>query len=221
MKAAFNGVPSLSVLDGWWIEGCIEGATGWAIENADTEAGEADSLYEKLEKQIAPLYANPTAWAVMQRHCVAVNGSFFNTHRMLQQYFTNAYFPKAELSAARTPPTPGRPHHRRGPHRRTGPRLNRSPLLSLNLNSVILRRRRRICLCRCLSSSHPTPKSRHPDRSSGRFHRPLRSGGTPRISLLRLLVLPQKTVSSPQITNPSQINPLQSIKLGRELPPQR
>ena len=103
MKAAFNGVPSLSVLDGWWIEGCVEGSTGWAIENADTETGEAASLYEKLEKSIAPLYANPTAWATMQRHCIAVNGSFFNTHRMLGQYFTNAYFPKSEIHVDTTP----------------------------------------------------------------------------------------------------------------------
>ncbi len=108
MKAAFNGVPSLSVLDGWWIEGCVEGATGWAIENADTEDGEAASLYEKLEKQIAPLYANPTGWATMQRHCIAVNGSFFNTHRMLHQYFINAYFPRTEIAAYATPPTPQR-----------------------------------------------------------------------------------------------------------------
>jgi starch phosphorylase len=104
MKAALNDVPSLSILDGWWIEGCVEGATGWAIENAATEAGEAASLYDKLEKQIAPLYANPTAWATMQRHCIAVNGSFFNTHRMLQQYITNAYFPKIELPTAVSEP---------------------------------------------------------------------------------------------------------------------
>ena len=95
MKAALNGVPSLSILDGWWIEGCAESVTGWAIEDAETEALEADSLYTKLENAIAPLYAKPTAWARMQQHCIAMNGSFFNTHRMLGQYFTNAYFPKA------------------------------------------------------------------------------------------------------------------------------
>lgn len=94
MKAAMNGVPSLSVLDGWWIEGCAEGVTGWAIEDGETEAAEAASLYDKLEHSIAPMYKNPEAWARMQRHCVAINGSFFNTHRMLAQYFTNAYFPQ-------------------------------------------------------------------------------------------------------------------------------
>jgi glycogen phosphorylase len=94
MKAALNGVPSLSVLDGWWIEGCAEGVTGWAIEDGETEAAEAASLYEKLEHSIAPLFAQTAAWAKMQQHCVAINGSFFNTHRMLHQYVTNAYFPQ-------------------------------------------------------------------------------------------------------------------------------
>jgi starch phosphorylase len=94
MKAALNGVPSLSVLDGWWIEGCAEGVTGWAIEDGDTEEAEAASLYEKLEHSIAPLYKDPAGWARMQQHCVAINGSFFNTHRMLGQYVANAYFPQ-------------------------------------------------------------------------------------------------------------------------------
>ena len=91
MKAALNGVPSLSILDGWWIEGCAEDTTGWAIEDGETEAEEAASLYDKLENSIAPMYANPSAWGAMQRHCIAMNGTFFNTHRMLGQYFTNSY----------------------------------------------------------------------------------------------------------------------------------
>jgi starch phosphorylase len=103
MKAALNGVPSLSILDGWWIEGCAENTTGWAIEDADTEDAEAASLYEKLEKSVAPLYANPAAWAVMQRHCIAINGSFFNTHRMLAQYLANAYFPSTAHAASNQP----------------------------------------------------------------------------------------------------------------------
>jgi len=94
MKAALNGVPSLSVLDGWWIEGCAEDLTGWAIDDAEDEEGEASSLYDKLENKIAPLYARPNAWARMQQHCIGINGTFFNTHRMLGQYFLNAYFPQ-------------------------------------------------------------------------------------------------------------------------------
>jgi starch phosphorylase len=94
MKAAMNGVPSLSVLDGWWIEGCAEDVTGWAIDDAEDEDGEAASLYDKLENKIAPLYARPNAWARVQQHCIGINGAFFNTHRMLGQYFNNAYFPQ-------------------------------------------------------------------------------------------------------------------------------
>jgi starch phosphorylase len=94
MKAALNGVPSLSVLDGWWIEGCAENVTGWAIDKTDDEDAEASSLYDKLENLIAPLYARPSAWARMQQHCIGINGTFFNTHRMLGQYFSNAYFPQ-------------------------------------------------------------------------------------------------------------------------------
>ncbi|QMV19490.1 alpha-glucan family phosphorylase [Granulicella sp. 5B5] len=100
MKAAVNGVPSLSVLDGWWIEGCAENSTGWAIPDLDNEAAEADALYGKLEHSIAPLFANKPAWAEMQRHCIGMNGSFFNTHRMLGQYISNAYFPPVTVSAA-------------------------------------------------------------------------------------------------------------------------
>ena len=95
MKAALNGVPSLSVLDGWWIEGCAEGNTGWAIEDCDDEATEAGLLYDKLENAVLPLFADKTAWARMQQHCIAMNGTFFNTHRMLGQYVANAYFPEA------------------------------------------------------------------------------------------------------------------------------
>jgi starch phosphorylase len=94
MKAALNGVPSLSVLDGWWVEGCAEDVTGWAIDDADDEDGEAASLYDKLESAIAPLYARPNAWAQLQQHCIGVNGTYFNTNRMLGQYFNNAYFPQ-------------------------------------------------------------------------------------------------------------------------------
>jgi len=94
MKAALNGVPSLSVLDGWWIEGCAENLTGWAIEKTDDEEAEAASLYDKLENLIAPLYQRPSAWAHMQQHCIGINGIFFNTHRMLGQYLSNAYFPQ-------------------------------------------------------------------------------------------------------------------------------
>jgi len=100
MKAALNGVPSLSVLDGWWIEGCAENITGWAIPDGDDETTEADSLYQKLEHSIAPCFADKACWAELRRHCIAMNGSFFNTHRMLGQYVANAYFPLASSIAS-------------------------------------------------------------------------------------------------------------------------
>jgi glycogen phosphorylase len=103
MKAALNGVPSLSVLDGWWVEGCIEGVTGWAIPDSDTQEHEVTSLYDRLEATILPLYyGNPEAWRAIMRSTIALNGSFFNTHRMLQEYISNAYYPdnRASISVA-------------------------------------------------------------------------------------------------------------------------
>ena len=92
--AALNGVPSLSILDGWWIEGCIEGFTGWAIEDGATDAEEAASLYTKLETAVVPLYLKaPEEWARLMRNTLAFNGSYFNTNRMVKQYTRNAYYP--------------------------------------------------------------------------------------------------------------------------------
>ena len=100
MKAALNGVPSFSVLDGWWIEGHIEGVTGWSIGNyhrpGEVEADratEVESLYHKLESVILPLfYKHRDGYLSVMQHAIALNGSFFNTQRMLQQYVTDAYF---------------------------------------------------------------------------------------------------------------------------------
>ncbi|MBI2988664.1 MAG: alpha-glucan family phosphorylase [Deltaproteobacteria bacterium] len=99
MKAALNGVPSLSILDGWWIEGCIEGVTGWSIgedgrgaEEAGDRSKDASSLYDKLEQVIIPLfYQNRDRFIDVMLHSIALNGSFFNTHRMIQQYVLKAY----------------------------------------------------------------------------------------------------------------------------------
>ncbi|MGD0106294.1 MAG: alpha-glucan family phosphorylase [Rhodopila sp.] len=108
MKAALNGVPSLSVLDGWWIEGCIEGITGWAIEDGANDADEANSLYNKLETAIVPLYLDaPEKWARLMRTTLAFNGSYFNTNRMVKQYIRNAYYPVTLIepaSSAKKPP---------------------------------------------------------------------------------------------------------------------
>jgi starch phosphorylase len=105
MKAALNGVPSLSVLDGWWIEGWIEGVTGWAIDSpevAEDPAPEAASLYDKLERVITPMFfGHSEAFAKVMRSAIAINGSYFNTERMVQQYLGNAYFPGEGCSRGR------------------------------------------------------------------------------------------------------------------------
>jgi starch phosphorylase len=101
MKAALNGVPSLSILDGWWVEGHIEGVTGWSIGESRRAAGgsatidnqaEAESLYSKLESVIIPMYYGERhKYLEIMQHAIAMNGSFFNTQRMVQQYITDAY----------------------------------------------------------------------------------------------------------------------------------
>lgn len=107
MKAALNGVPSLSTLDGWWLEGCIENVTGWSIgvdrgvqEKFNPEApatpeldrSDAQSLYDKLERVILPMYHHDRAkFAAVMRNAISLNGAFFNAHRMMHEYATRAY----------------------------------------------------------------------------------------------------------------------------------
>lgn len=108
MKAALNAVPSLSILDGWWIEGYVEGLTGWAIgernsdrplqpseqENNDqNSAKDAQILYGKLESVILPMFYNEKkGYLGIMKGALALNGSFFNTQRMLEEYILKAYF---------------------------------------------------------------------------------------------------------------------------------
>jgi starch phosphorylase len=95
MKAAFNGVPSLSVMDGWWAEGCIEGLTGWAVgDGRDGSSVEADaeSLYIKLEQVVLPLfYGERAGWLRVMKGAIAKNASLFNSHRMMRRYASDAY----------------------------------------------------------------------------------------------------------------------------------
>jgi starch phosphorylase len=103
MKAAMNGVPSLSTPDGWWLEGCAEGLTGWTIGRDDFEANtfahdpgragrDAVSLYSKLEQEILPLYyKDRPMWAHVMRSSIAMNGSQFNTNRAMEEYAKVAY----------------------------------------------------------------------------------------------------------------------------------
>lgn len=94
MKAAFNGVPSLSVLDGWWLEGCIESVTGWAVGTAHggDAAADAGDLYHKLENQVLPLYYGDRAgWIRVMKGAIGRNASVFNSHRMIRRYASEAY----------------------------------------------------------------------------------------------------------------------------------
>ena len=100
MKAALNGVPSLSVLDGWWLEGHVEGVTGWAIgsdglashEHPADDATHACQLYDTLERKVLPLfYHDREAFIDVMRYAIALNGSFFTAQRMLQEYVIKAY----------------------------------------------------------------------------------------------------------------------------------
>jgi glycogen phosphorylase len=95
MKASLNGVPSLSVLDGWWNEGCIPGVTGWAIDPGRQESDEAAaaSLYARLREEVLPLfYEDRSAWIAVMKGAISKNASRFNSHRMLRRYVSDAYF---------------------------------------------------------------------------------------------------------------------------------
>lgn len=110
MKAALNGVPSLSVLDGWWVEGHVEGVTGWsvgeprhnghAIATDERDRGDAASLYDKLERAVLPcFYRTPDRFLEMMRNAISLNASFFNTQRMVLQYLYEAYLAPRAPSA--------------------------------------------------------------------------------------------------------------------------
>jgi starch phosphorylase len=100
MKAAMNGVPSLSILDGWWVEGHVEGVTGWSVgglrnvpETFADNPSDAESIYSKLESLILPMYyQDRNDYLNVMQHAIAVNGAYFNTQRMVLQYATEAYF---------------------------------------------------------------------------------------------------------------------------------
>ena len=109
MKAAMNGVPNLSILDGWWCEGWVEDQTGWAIgehsgdqDNLDNTAShngaeyinsrDANDLYNKLERVVLPTYfLNSSHWIEIQKQAMSLNGSHFNTERMLLEYLSKGY----------------------------------------------------------------------------------------------------------------------------------
>ena len=96
MKAALNGTPQLSVLDGWWLEGHIEDVTGWSIgedyvEGENEDEIDSKSIYRKLDHIISMYENERQAWLNVMKECISVNGSYFNTDRMVKEYVSEAY----------------------------------------------------------------------------------------------------------------------------------
>jgi starch phosphorylase len=108
MKACLNGVPNLSVLDGWWVEGHVEGVTGWSLDEdwshpPDRDA-ETKTLYKKLEKVVLPMYyKHPVDFDRLRRSAIALNGGHFTSRRMMLQYATEAYGLSVDLAALGPP----------------------------------------------------------------------------------------------------------------------
>jgi starch phosphorylase len=115
IKAALNGVPQLSTLDGWWAEG-YDGPNGWAIPAApagqDVDAADAEQLYRVLESDVVPLFYDrdargvPRGWVERMKHALRTAGARFTAQRMVRQYVTEYYLPalRGELPAD-DPPT--------------------------------------------------------------------------------------------------------------------
>ena len=95
MKAALNGVPNFSILDGWWLEGWVENVTGWAIgtecKESECNLEQITELYNKLEHVILPLFQNKDEWLKVCRNCIILNGSHFGTDRVVMEYLTRAW----------------------------------------------------------------------------------------------------------------------------------
>jgi len=96
MKAALNGVPNLSMVDGWWVEGVVEDVTGWAIgdQSLDQTSDENDAnlMYDALENKVLPTYyLDSKKWIEIQKQAISLNASHFNTERMLLEYVAKGY----------------------------------------------------------------------------------------------------------------------------------
>jgi len=112
MKAAANGVPNLSILDGWWIEGwASDNSNGWGIEpstleGAAQDAEEARLMYELIEQQVAPTYYDaakdeiPHNWIRIQKESIRTVAPKFSAQRMVTEYITRLYTPASEALAA-------------------------------------------------------------------------------------------------------------------------
>ncbi|HVH68305.1 MAG TPA: alpha-glucan family phosphorylase [Gemmatimonadales bacterium] len=97
MKAALNGVPQLSTLDGWWAEG-YDGSNGWAIRDGD-DAAQAEQLYQLLETEVVPRFYDrdaqgiPRGWLEQMKRALRAAGARFTAQRMMRQYVSEYYLP--------------------------------------------------------------------------------------------------------------------------------
>jgi glycogen phosphorylase len=104
MKAAMNGVPNVSVLDGWWPEGCVHGVTGWKIGDPDpkddafdeadaarVDRRDRDLLHHVLEREVLPAYATRARWLVIMRASIAMSQWGFSSDRQVEDYVAKVY----------------------------------------------------------------------------------------------------------------------------------
>ena len=104
MKAAMNGVPNLSILDGWWPEGCEHGVTGWKIGDADptddafdekdmarVDKRDRELLYQTLENDVLPAYNDRGRWVPIMRASIAMSQWRFSSDRMIEDYLNKVY----------------------------------------------------------------------------------------------------------------------------------
>jgi starch phosphorylase len=100
MKAAFNGIPHLSIWDGWWIEG-YNGKNGWAFGKkeipGDRDEADAEAIYDLLENEIIPLYyavsgdGIPHGWVKVMKEAIKSAGQKFSALRMVKEYISKFY----------------------------------------------------------------------------------------------------------------------------------
>jgi starch phosphorylase len=100
MKAALNGVPHLSIMDGWWMEG-FNGKNGWAFGQGDVsgnrDQADVEAIYEILEKEIIPLYYTvsddgiPHGWVKVMKESIKSNAPRFSARRMVKEYIKKFY----------------------------------------------------------------------------------------------------------------------------------
>jgi starch phosphorylase len=113
MKAALNGVPQLSILDGWWLEG-FNGDNGWAFgaeAGGDRDARDAAAIYDLLEQQVVPRFYQtdddgvPQEWVKLMKHTIQSLAARFSAQRMVKEYAQKCYL--EALNSSMTPAVPG------------------------------------------------------------------------------------------------------------------